>query len=328
MELKQVLLVIAAILITVFAAHAACIDIYTDGVIVAPDFKYSNTLSAHNLPQSSQISFNANINNPFMPYPSGDNSDMLAAQNIKTISHRGLSTEAPENTLSAFLLAKINGFNYVECDISYTCDNRVVLIHDSTIDRTSNGSGKVCSMTLDELRKYDFGSWKSEAYTGTPIPTLEEFLVLCKKTGLMPYIDLKDTESFTDKQIQNVVNIVDRYGMLRKTTFISFSDKYLNVIKDYDETVRIGLLVKQITEEAVKNAASLRTGNNEVFLNACAGYITSDSICSAINNSLPVEIWTIQSKDQALSVNPYVTGITSDIADVADISKKPVIYFR
>ena len=97
---------------------------------------------------------------------------------VKAVAHRGYSSTAPENTLPAYKLAKQNGFNYVECDVSMTSDGVPMLLHDATINRTSNGSGTLSQMTYAEVREYDFGSWKSSAYAGTVIPTFEEFIAL------------------------------------------------------------------------------------------------------------------------------------------------------
>ena len=88
---------------------------------------------------------------------------------IKKVAHRGFSTIAPENTLPAYLLAKSKGFDYVECDISFTSDGVPVLLHDETITRTSNGTGAISSMTLATAKTFDFGLWKNASYAGTRI---------------------------------------------------------------------------------------------------------------------------------------------------------------
>ena len=93
-------------------------------------------------------------------------------RSVKGVNHRGYSTVAPENTLPAYVLSRKMGFQYAECDVSFTSDGVPVLLHDSTIDRTSDGSGSIGSLTLEEVRQYDFGSWKGEQYAGTKIPTL------------------------------------------------------------------------------------------------------------------------------------------------------------
>ena len=107
-------------------------------------------------------------------------------ENVRTIAHRGYSAVAPENTIPAYILAKQMGYKYVECDVSFTSDNVAVLLHDSTIDRTSNGTGSIADMPYEQAAQYDYGSWKSSEYTGTTIPTFEEFIMLCKKIGLHP----------------------------------------------------------------------------------------------------------------------------------------------
>ena len=78
---------------------------------------------------------------------------------VRAVNHRGFNKVAPENTISAYRLSKENGFLFVECDVSFTSDNVPVLLHDDTINRTSNGKGKVSNWTFEALRQLDFGSW-------------------------------------------------------------------------------------------------------------------------------------------------------------------------
>ena len=94
--------------------------------------------------------------------------------NVKAINHRGYSYESPENTIPAYIMSKDKGFTYVEGDVAFTKDNVAVLLHDNTIDRTSNGSGKITDFYYQELLQYDFGSWFSSEYEGVKIPTFKE----------------------------------------------------------------------------------------------------------------------------------------------------------
>ena len=97
---------------------------------------------------------------------------------VKVIAHRGACKVAPQNTMPAFekgLELDVDGF---ETDVHLTADGVPVLCHDYEIEETSNGHGKITSMTLDELREFDFGSYFSEEFKDTKIPTLEEFLTL------------------------------------------------------------------------------------------------------------------------------------------------------
>jgi glycerophosphoryl diester phosphodiesterase len=147
--------------------------------------------------------------------------------NVLSVNHRGYSAEAPENTLPAYILSKKKGFNYVETDVCFTSDGIPVLLHDATIDRTSNGTGNINSMTYEQVRAYDFGSWKSSTYAGTKIPSLAEFLYLCKSIMLHPYIELKSSGAYTQAQIQQIVDMVHSYGLKGKVSYISFSSDRL-----------------------------------------------------------------------------------------------------
>lgn len=101
-------------------------------------------------------------------------------KNIFVAAHMGWCAKYPENTMPAFRAAMTLDIDQIETDIRITKDKELVLIHDATVDRTTNGSGKVCDMTLEELRKLDAGIKKSEEFRGTPIPTLRELLELVK----------------------------------------------------------------------------------------------------------------------------------------------------
>ncbi|MFO0841886.1 MAG: glycerophosphodiester phosphodiesterase family protein [Gemmataceae bacterium] len=110
---------------------------------------------------------------------------------VQVAHHRAANHYAPENTLPAIQTSVKLGADYVEIDIRTTRDGKFVLLHDSTLDRTTNGKGKVRDFTLDDLRKLDAGSWFGKPFAGTSLPTLDEALAaLGGKTGV--YLDAKD----------------------------------------------------------------------------------------------------------------------------------------
>ena len=109
---------------------------------------------------------------------------------MRFISHRGESMDAPENTMAAFRLSQERGVFGFECDIYTTSDNEIICLHDVTLDRTTDGSGKPGDFTLAELRKLDAGLWKNEKFKGERIPTLTEALTLARE-GSEIYIDIK-----------------------------------------------------------------------------------------------------------------------------------------
>jgi glycerophosphoryl diester phosphodiesterase len=110
---------------------------------------------------------------------------------IAVIGHRGGRAIAPENTLAAFRKAIELGADYVEIDVRTTKDGQLVIMHDGTVDRTTNGKGAVSSFTLAEIKKLDAGSKFSSQYANEPVPTFDETLSLCKGKVHI-YLDFKE----------------------------------------------------------------------------------------------------------------------------------------
>ena len=93
-------------------------------------------------------------------------------------AHRGDNYVAPENTLPAFELAIEKGAHQIEFDLRVTKDDQIIVMHDDTVDRTTDGTGKTTDLTFDEVRALDAGSWKGERYKGVRVPTFREVLAL------------------------------------------------------------------------------------------------------------------------------------------------------
>lgn len=120
------------------------------------------------------------------------------------IAHRGAALDAPENTLGAIRLAKANGAHAVELDVAFTRDGRAVILHDDTVDRTTNGTGRIRDMSLAEARTLNAAARheRSSAFPDEPIPTLEEAIVLCEELGLKIFLDIKgDSAGLTVKTL-------------------------------------------------------------------------------------------------------------------------------
>lgn len=244
------------------------------------------------------------------------------SRHVRAIAHRGYSAEAPENTIPAYILAKKMGFNYAECDVSFTKDGVAVLLHDSTIDRTSNGSGSISAMTYDEVLQYDFGSWKAPEYAGTKIPTFAEFIRLCRGIGLHPYIELKNNGGYSQEAVNGLVDTVRSCGMGGKVTWISYNSNFLGYVKAADSTARLGYLVDTISDDkavaAVATIQSLRTEENEVIANLALAYLNDTRLRYFIDADIPVEAYYISTdatavSEKILAASPYISGFTTDV---------------
>lgn len=229
---------------------------------------------------------------------------------VKAIAHRGYTADVSENTLSAFKKAKRMGFNYVETDVRRTKDGVPVLLHDETIDRTSNGSGKISELNYDEVKDLDFGSWKNSEYAGEKIPTFDEFIFLCKQLNLHPYI-----EALTG--VNDLYEIVKKHGMLRRVTWIGGIDGILNL----DPKARIAILRNDLNQSTIDTALSYKTEENEVFINVHNVALEKTKVESANMQGIEVECWIWGGGETQVlnAVNAGVSGITVDNHNVAEI---------
>ena len=109
------------------------------------------------------------------------------------IAHRGAGTLAPENTLAAFRKGAEHGYRMFECDAKLSSDGVVFLLHDATLERTTNGQGMAGLQTWQQLAQWDAGSWHSKEFRGEPLPTLKQVSEFCLENGYFLNIELKPT---------------------------------------------------------------------------------------------------------------------------------------
>ena len=177
-------------------------------------------------------------------------SQTLPEDTLRVTAHRGLSALAPENTLPAYRLAGEYGFWGAECDISQTADGVWVLMHDKNVDRMTDGEGLVSELTYAEISALTVDAGNNiEQYPGTKVPTLVEYLDVCKEYGLHPVIELKymvQTESLPDlAAILGAREEKDRF------VIISFSRPLVAGIKALLPEIPVYLLGEPATAEDV-----------------------------------------------------------------------------
>jgi len=122
---------------------------------------------------------------------------------IDVIAHRGASAYAPENTLAAFALAAEMKADWFELDCTLSEDGEVIVIHDNSVDRTTNGEGRVSRLSLAQLKQLDAGTWKAAEFAGERLPTLGESLDLAKELQIGVYVEIKN--SHDDSSVMNKI---------------------------------------------------------------------------------------------------------------------------
>lgn len=179
---------------------------------------------------------------------------------IRLQAHRGVASDCPENTMSAFIRAKQEGYDIIELDPAYTSDGKFIIMHDHTLNRTgrlSDGSPipvekKVAETTLEEVRSYDFGLHKGEEFKGEKAPLLEEVLAFALKENIPLKIDNK-FEKFPDELRAEFIDIIETSGApvgftcANKDNLIALSKRFPLAEMHYD-----GFITEEILQELNK----------------------------------------------------------------------------
>jgi glycerophosphoryl diester phosphodiesterase len=163
------------------------------------------------------------------------------------IAHRGASKLAPENTLAAFQQAKDIGATWVEFDVMLTACGEAVLIHDETLERTTNGSGNVCDYSYSYLKELDAGSWYSSAYANERIPTLQAALLFLAALGLSVNIEIKAIGGQEELVVKKVLNDLKLYWprTAPQPLISSFSMAILYHVRQQSSDALIGVLIHE-----------------------------------------------------------------------------------
>lgn len=155
------------------------------------------------------------------------------------IGHRGAAGEAPENTLASFALALSQGAQAIELDVHITKDGEIVVCHDGTLDRTTNGSGLICNQQWADIQRLDAGSWFSEKFKGERIPLLSEVFDRVPK-GTLINVEVKHAyEGRMESALLAFLREVNRY---EDVVVSSFDHKVIQRLKRAEPALKVGLL--------------------------------------------------------------------------------------
>lgn len=200
-------------------------------------------------------------------------------------AHRGASEYAPENTLSSFYLGLTMGANGIETDVQKTKDGVLVLFHDDTVDRVTDGTGKLCDYTFEELRRLKvYGSCTTGFYDR--IITLREFLENFARYDISFAMELKGPNVE-----EGTLSMIKEFGVLERTTFTSFQLDYIKKIKELDKSARVGYLC--FPEDTDADEKLLAFGAEEIAPEAVA--INEDTIAKWRAKGLGVRAWGVTS---------------------------------
>lgn len=207
------------------------------------------------------------------------------------IAHRGACAYAPENTLAAFELAVEQGADGIEFDVKLSSDGHVVIMHDPTVNRTTNGNGLVKDMALAELKSLDAGRSFSGAFAGEPVPTLAElFERLQDRTCLN--IELTNYTTQSDALPEKVAELVEQYRLYENILFSSFSMKTLKRIRQLLPNIPAGMLALRGLPGAVSRSFIGRKFGPHA-LHPYYTDVTRSLVAAQKAHNRKVNVWTV-----------------------------------
>lgn len=227
----------------------------------------------------------------------------------KYVAHRGFSMQAPENTIASFELAGRSGFWGIECDTYCTIDGHWIVHHDRTVDRMTDGTGKTKDYTYDQIRSLNIVAGNGiEAYSHLRIPSLEEVLDICKSYKMHAFVEIE--EYHHDADLEVLVQLVDRHGMLETCSFICFNAGTLRKVREIHQRVHLGYLSAQPPSDS---DLELIEQVKPAFLDYDYRSAKPEDVRRLAAKGIDVSIWTVNSwEDAEPFMESGLTYITTD----------------
>lgn len=205
------------------------------------------------------------------------------------VGHRGNSSGCPENSLAAF---KNNAWKYAECDIWPTKDNQWVIMHDSTLDRMTNGSGYITSKTLNEIRNYHIDAGNNVQRTSMGdrvIPTLKEYLSICRSRNVIPVIEIK-TNNISGTAYNTLVSDLNAYGYnASNMVFISF---YAQPLKEMEKRFP-GVEQMYLTGNPNSDMNVARSVSSNCGIDTTYNTVSQSTVNTFRNQGMTLGVWTV-----------------------------------
>ena len=213
-------------------------------------------------------------------------SNLENIEDVKLTAHRGFSGIAPENTLVAFEKAGEYGFYATECDVHLTKDGVWVIYHDDNIFRLTNGYKNIEEATYEELQEYVIDNGVNvDYYPNQKIPTLEEYLIICRDMRIIPQIEIKNGSK---EKLQEILDLLEKYELKENAIIISFKGEMIKKVRELDEKIELWYLVEEITEE---NMNECKDNNYKLAFNHKKN--DEEIIKTAISKGLTLCAWTV-----------------------------------
>jgi glycerophosphoryl diester phosphodiesterase len=235
--------------------------------------------------------------------------------NPPVIAHRGASAYAPENTLAAFTKAAQLGVKWVEFDVMLSADGEVIVFHDDSLDRTTNGKGEVVCYPYSYLRTLDVGAWFDARFAGEKIPSLQQVMALLSEARMSANVEIKAPLGQEKALVLRVLDQLSTYLLSGQSTilFSSFSMDALHLLRQHAPDCLLGMLLHEWEPHWEKNSALLKC--DAIHVNQAI--MTREHAQHIKHMGKPLLCYTVN--DAARAQELYSWGVDAVFSDAPDI---------
>ncbi|MCR8995975.1 glycerophosphodiester phosphodiesterase family protein [Brevibacillus laterosporus] len=218
------------------------------------------------------------------------------------MAHRGWSGRAPENTMAAIKLALAEpGIQAIEVDVQLSKDEIPVLIHDFTLERTTNGSGLVKDHTFEQLRQWSAGSWFAKEFSDETIPALEELFQAVSQHTCRLNVELKTAGNLYPRLAEKVVELVEAYELHSQVCLTSFDHEIIKKVKELQPSMKTGLIIAGkpvlLREQLEETGATI--------LSMAYPYLTKDFVHIMLEQNYEIFAWTIDDEHEIRRISEW-----------------------
>jgi glycerophosphoryl diester phosphodiesterase len=237
------------------------------------------------------------------------------------IGHRGVAGLAPENTLASFSMAAEMGLNWVEFDTHRCLSGEWIVIHDETLQRTTNGTGLIAETAYAELKRFDAGNWFSPQFKNVQIPSLKETLVHLQNLGLHPNIEIKQQSLNKEQDCKHFIQFLQGVWSINMPLPLvsSFDLETLILLRRHWINLPLGYLVEQFNDATLEEA--IKYGLTTVHCNHELLDLTFLRKVTLQKNTIPILAYTVNNRKRIeMLLEAGVSCVFSDLThDVAEL---------
>ncbi|MEH7414843.1 glycerophosphodiester phosphodiesterase family protein [Neobacillus drentensis] len=234
------------------------------------------------------------------------------------IGHRGAAGYCPENTFASFHRALLMGVDFLEMDVQMTKDDELVVIHDSTVNRTTNGKGKVKDFTLIEIQALDAGRWFDPRFSNERVPSLGEFLdEFGGKVGIL--LEIKNPSLYPGIEKKIAHELLNR-GLVSSeehpVIVQSFDQNSLKKFHQLVPSIQLGVLLKKFTRKGISDQELVSFSSYASFVNPKITMVNRRLIEKIHQHGFKTFIWTVKKRNEVDFLRYYhVEGLICDFPD-------------